>query len=75
MKGKGADKPAHNEEPIKVMTMREVCAYLRLSRTTIYKLLKRNQIPAFQVGSYWRFNVEHIERWCSQQENPTLARK
>ena len=70
MKGKGADKPAHNEEPIEVMTMREVCAYLRLSRSTIYKLLKRNQIPAFHIGSDWRFNIEAIDHWRLQQGKP-----
>ena len=45
------------------MTVREVCAYLRVSRATIYWLLKENQIPAFRVGSDWRFNIEEIDRW------------
>jgi excisionase family DNA binding protein len=45
------------------MTVREVCAYLRVSRATIYRLLKEHQIPAFRLGSDWRFNIEEIDRW------------
>jgi excisionase family DNA binding protein len=37
-------------------------------RFTIYRLLKRHEIPAFQVGSDWRFNIEEIDRWCLAQE-------
>jgi excisionase family DNA binding protein len=46
-----------------MMTVREVSAYLRVHPSTIYRLLKRRQIPAFQVGSDWRFNIEMIDRW------------
>ena len=45
------------------MTVREVSAYLRVHRSTIYRLLKRHQIPAFHMGSDWRFNIEEIDRW------------
>jgi excisionase family DNA binding protein len=45
------------------MTVREVSAYLQVHPSTIYRLLKHNQIPAFHVGSDWRFSVEAIDRW------------
>jgi excisionase family DNA binding protein len=48
-----------------VMTLQETADYLRVTRSTIHRLLKRNQIPAFRIGRHWRFNVEEIERWCS----------
>jgi excisionase family DNA binding protein len=35
----------------KVMTVRELSAYLRVHPSTIYRLLKRHEIPAFRVGS------------------------
>jgi excisionase family DNA binding protein len=38
--------------------------------STIYRLLRHNQIPAFHMGSDWRFNIESIDRWCSQQGKP-----
>ncbi|MGO9604610.1 MAG: helix-turn-helix domain-containing protein [Candidatus Binataceae bacterium] len=33
-----------------VMTVKEVAEYLKVHYTTIYRLLKRHQIPAFQIG-------------------------
>jgi excisionase family DNA binding protein len=49
--------------PIKVMNVREVAAYLHVHPSTIYRLLKHNRIPAFHVGSDWRFNIETIDNW------------
>jgi len=70
MKSEDASKTSHYTGPIKVMTLREVSAYLRVHPTTVYRLLKRNQIPAFHIGSDWRFNIEAIDRWILQQGNP-----
>jgi excisionase family DNA binding protein len=66
MKGKEGAKTRHHTAP--VMTLRELSAHLRVHPSTIYRLLKRNQIPAFHVGSDWRFNIEAIDQWCSEKE-------
>ena len=63
MKSEGAAKTRHHAGPIKVMNVSEVSAYLRVHPSTIYKLLKRHQIPAFQLGSAWRFDSEMIDTW------------
>jgi excisionase family DNA binding protein len=65
---KGDDKTSHYTRPIRVMTVREVSAYFRVHPSTIYRLLKRNQIPAFHMGSDWRFNVEEIDHWRLEQD-------
>jgi excisionase family DNA binding protein len=67
MKSEGAAKTRHHAGPIKVMNVSEVSAYLRVHPSTIYKLLKRNQIPAFHVGSNWRFYIETIDNWRLMQ--------
>ena len=46
-----------------VLTVQEVSSYLRVHPSTIYRMLKRNQLPAFRVGSDWRFTVEAIDQW------------
>jgi excisionase family DNA binding protein len=46
-----------------VMTLQEVADYLRIGRSTIHRLLKRNEIPAFRIGRHWRFKVEEIDKW------------
>jgi excisionase family DNA binding protein len=65
-----AAKKFHYALPINVMTVREVSDYLHVHPSTIYRLLKRNQIPAFHMGSDWRFNIESIDRWCLEREKP-----
>ncbi len=51
-----------------VLTVQEVSSYLRVHPSTIYRMLKRNQIPAFRVGSDWRFTVEAIDQWRARAE-------
>jgi len=52
----------------RVMTLDEVASYLRVHPSTIYRLLKKRQLPAFKVGSDWRFNLESIDRWRNAAE-------
>jgi excisionase family DNA binding protein len=53
-----------------VLTVNELCDYLKVHPSTIYRLLKTGQLPAFRIGSDWRFNVEEIERWLVEREKP-----
>lgn len=52
----------------KIMTVKEVSDYLHVHPSTIYRLLKRGELPAFRVGSDWRFNTESIDEWRERQE-------
>jgi excisionase family DNA binding protein len=51
-----------------VMTLEEVAEYLRVHPSTVYRLLKDRNIPAFKVGSDWRFNIDSIEKWVVKLE-------
>lgn len=46
-----------------VMTVDEVAAYLRCHPSTIYRMLRRKELPAFKIGSDWRFPREQIEAY------------
>ncbi len=74
MNSEGVAKTSHYAGPVKVMTVRELSAYLRVHPSTVYRLVRRNQIPAFHIGSDWRFNIEAIDRWRLQQQN-LIARR
>jgi excisionase family DNA binding protein len=51
----------------KVITISELSEYLRVHRSTLYRLLKKQQLPGFKIGSDWRFNIEAIDQWRIQQ--------
>jgi excisionase family DNA binding protein len=53
----------------KILTVDELSEYLRVHRTTIYRMLKEGQLPGFRVGTDWRFDVDVIERWQRDQMN------
>ncbi len=73
MSDRDIGNPSIEARLTKVMTVREVSNYLRVHRSTIYRLLRHHRLPAFRVGSDWLFNIEAINRWCSQMESETSA--
>jgi excisionase family DNA binding protein len=68
MKDKPVAKTRHYAGPVRVITVREVSAYLRVHPSTIYRMLKNKKIPAFHVGGDWRFNVDTIDSWRLEQK-------
>lgn len=55
--------PRYFESPI--MNVHEVAQYLGVHPTTIYRMLSRKLIPAFKLGSDWRFSKKELERWIN----------
>ena len=53
----------------KVLTAGEVADFLHIHTSTVYRLLKNRRIPAFRMGSDWRFNQESIEQWVKKLED------
>jgi excisionase family DNA binding protein len=53
-----------------IMTGRELAEYLRVHRSTIYRLLRHGTLPAFRVASDWRFSREAVDRWRLAQPEP-----
>jgi excisionase family DNA binding protein len=51
-----------------VLTLEETATMLRVHSSTIYRMLRKKELPAFRVGSDWRFNRESIERWVLYRE-------
>jgi excisionase family DNA binding protein len=56
------------ESASSILTIRDVAEYLKVHPSTIYRLLKKKQLPAFKIGSDWRFNRESIDRWRADAE-------
>ena len=56
----------------RLLTLPEVSVYLRVSRVTVYRMLRRKDIPAFRIAGKWRFNIEDLGHWI---ENESQARE
>ena len=49
-----------------VLTIEELSAYLKIPRSTLYKLVREGKIPSQKVGRHWRFRKEAIDRWLDE---------
>jgi excisionase family DNA binding protein len=41
-----------------LMTVREAATYLRCHTSTIYRLLRENQLPGVKIGNQWRIDTD-----------------
>ena len=46
-----------------IMTLEEVARFLRLNKSTIYRMAREGTLPAWKLGNVWRFKKEAIEEW------------
>tara|TARA_R110002126_G_scaffold86474_19_gene208821 strand:- start:18595 stop:18792 length:198 start_codon:yes stop_codon:yes gene_type:complete len=49
------------------MTVPEVADLLKLSEKTVYRLAQNKKLPAFKVGTSWRFFRPAIDAWAKDQ--------
>ena len=58
-----------------VMTLNEVAEYLRIPRSTAYKLVQEGRIPGQKVGRQWRFRRDTIDRWLDEGGQAKAGKK
>jgi excisionase family DNA binding protein len=56
-----------NPKTDEVMTVPTLAEFLHCDPSTIYRLLKKKQIPAFKIGSDYRFFRPAIDEWIARQ--------
>ncbi len=52
-----------------VLTTTELAELLRCDKSTIYRLANQRELPAFKIGSDWRFRIREIEAWMRKLSN------
>lgn len=57
-----------------VLTLNEVAEYLRIPRSTAYKLAQEGKIPGQKVGRHWRFHRRIIDTWLEAGANSRTGR-
>lgn len=56
-----------------VLTIGELSNYLKISRSTLYKLAQEGKLPAQKVGRHWRFRKESIDAWLDAKAEVAMA--
>ena len=58
---------ANNNIPL--MSPKEAAKYLGLHLVTVYRLIKKGELPCFRVGGQWRFKKNVLDEWIQQKIN------
>jgi excisionase family DNA binding protein len=58
----------------KVLTIEELAAYLKISKSSLYKLAQKGEVPGQKVGKHWRFRGDIIDQWLAER-TPAVKRK
>lgn len=56
-----------------ILTLDEAVSFLKVSKSTLYKLLESGRIPARKIGRRWRFSRTDLEEWLRVSGNHSGA--
>lgn len=49
-----------------VLNIDELADYLRVAKSSLYKLCQEGKIPGQKVGRHWRFRKQAIDLWLER---------
>lgn len=55
------NQPYAYMQNISLMTSKEVMQYLKISRSTLYRLMESGQLTGHKIGNVWRFPPAYVE--------------
>ena len=58
-----------------IWTTKEVAEYLNIHPLTVHKYAREGKIPAFKIGTDWRFHRKYIERWIKEKSSGNLSER
>jgi len=53
----------------KLLNCEQIAHYLGVDKFTVYRLVAQKKLPAFRVGSQWRFKKSVVEDWLMKNSN------
>ncbi len=54
---------ARQKDTKELLTATEVASWLRIPKSTLYKLCNDGRIPATKIGRHWRFDRAYLAKW------------
>jgi excisionase family DNA binding protein len=67
--------PESGDGESEILRLQEVADYLHCHYFTVYRLLAKGAIPAFRLGSDWRFRRSDLDKWIDSQTVVTSETK
>lgn len=61
--------------PTQLLTPDELCAWLRIERRPLYRLIARRAIPHIKIGHRLRFDRHAITTWLDHQRHDPTPRR
>ena len=62
-------------ESREVMNLRQASQYLGVSPDTLYRYICNGVVPAFKLGSRWKFRKTVLDRWMEKKMRTSRAGK
>ena len=60
-------------EENRLLSVDEVADYLKIPKSTLYKMCLEREIPCAKIGKHWRFDKKSIDKWLiSKMQNPYM---
>jgi excisionase family DNA binding protein len=64
-----------NFDSIRLLTLDEAATLLQVSKRTLHRMIKTNELPAFKVGGQWRLRETQLRQWVEDQESSGTERE
>ena len=55
-----------NQSVGEVLTIEDLAVYLKIPKSTLYKLVREGKIPSQKIGRHWRFRKGAIDLWLDE---------
>lgn len=52
-----------------ILTVMDVARFLRVPKSTVYKLARLGELPASKIGKHWRFLRRDIHEWMRHRSH------
>jgi excisionase family DNA binding protein len=52
-----------------ILTVMDVARFLRVPKSTVYKLARVGELPASKIGKHWRFLRRDIHEWIHSRSH------
>lgn len=50
-----------------ILTLEEAASFLRISKRSVYRMLKERSIPARKIMHKWRFDRDQLKEWIRSE--------